>query len=145
MLEREGVIAELWSRLATVTGVTYTARNPKAEPSADNFSAIQFFELQDVVESETKRGGYPAYRRMLKVAVEGFISASAEGAATKEIGLFAIEIKKKVYAGGVTLGGRCKISESETSRIMRPPTGEHSIGIGIIFEIRYTENIASIM
>ncbi len=43
MLERERMMQELWRRLASVEGVVYTARNPKAEPGVKNLPAIQFF------------------------------------------------------------------------------------------------------
>jgi len=143
--ERELIIAELWERLANVTGVVYTARNPKKPPSAESLPAIQFFELGDLVEEASSRGGYPAYRRRVTVVIECFIAGSSESAATKELGAFVQEMKKKVYEGGATLGRRCSISERDASRILRPPAGSHVAGVGIAFEIRYVENISTLI
>lgn len=144
MAERENIIAELWNRLAAVQGVQYTARNPKAEPGVDNMPCIQFFEMEDPVAEATQRGGYPAYKRALRVVVEAFVKSSTEASASKELGDFIILIKKQVYKDGVSLGRLCQITEIETSRVLRPPTGENVIGLGIIFELKYIETIANL-
>lgn len=144
MLEREKIIAELWRRLAAVNGVRFTARNPKVEPSVDNMPCIQFFELDDEVQESSQRGGFPAYKRALQVAVESFIKASTDAAATKELGDFIIGIKKALYSDGISLGHLCQISEIRASQILRPPVGENVIGIGIIFELRYVETVSNL-
>ena len=74
--------------------------------------------------------------------IEPFIAGSTENAASKELGMFVKEMKKKIYLGGPTLGKRCVISESEASRIHRPPAGDNSAGVGIALIITYTEEIA---
>ena len=145
MREREVTIAKLWSRMSEVPGVSFTARNPVAPPSIENLPAIQFFELGDGVVRMTRRGGYPVYVRELTVVVEPFIKASTEAASSKELGEFVQEVKKKIYEGGVTLGGTCsELEEVDCSRILRPPVGEHVTGIGIALKITYIENIAAL-
>lgn len=144
MLEREEIIAELWKRLSNVSGVKHTARNPKAPPKTTDFPAIQFWELSDVVIDVKDRGGHPIYRRELSVVIEPFIAGSTENASSKELGVLVQEMKKKIYQGGPTLGKRCVISESEASRVHRPPTGENAAGVGIALIITYIEEIAKL-
>jgi hypothetical protein len=144
MLEREAIIQELWSRLASVTGVAFTARNPKQEPSVDNLPCIQFWEMDDKVEEESARGGYPSFKRSFDVVVEPFVLASTDASASKVLNDFIIEIKKQVYRDGVSLGGLCRVSEAGSSRILRPPVGENVIGIGITFTFRYVETVANL-
>ena len=94
---------------------------------------------------ETQRGGYPAYIRRLEVVIDSYIPGTTEESATKELGLFIQEVKKKIYQGGVTLGGKCKsIKEIESSRVLRPPVGENSIGLGLAFNILYVEEIGKL-
>ena len=141
MLERELILRELWKRMSQVDGVKYTARNPKAPPSTGDLPAIQFFELPDTVESASSRGGYPIYKRKMAIAIELIISAEHEGASSKVLGEFANEVKKKLYAGGVKLGGRnCQIQETDASRVLRPPIGDNVSMIGINLEIIYIED-----
>lgn len=146
MREREILIAEFWKRIASVTGVVKTARNPSDNPSTDDFPAIQFFELDDKVMQSGRRGGYPIYQRTLMLTVEAFIAATSESASSKELGAFVQEAKKKIYAGGNNLNKTCnEITELGCTRVLRPPVGKNSVGIGIIFEIKYIENITTIM
>lgn len=146
MAERDLMIEELWSRLTSVPGVKYTARNPSSPPSSSQMPAIQLFEFPDTVEEASQRGSYPAYKRKISVAVEAFITATSEETATREILAFAKEVKKKVYAGGNNLGRTCSsIVEEEASRILRPAAGENIVGIGIVFQIRYIEDVSKIM
>jgi hypothetical protein len=146
MREREIAIAEFWKRIASVTGVIKTARNPSDNPSASDFPAIQFFELDDTITGKGRRGGYPIYTRTLIVTAEAFIPGTSESAATKELGDFVQEMKKKIYAGGNNLNKTCsEITEIGCTRVLRPPVGKNSIGIGVIFEIKYIENISTIM
>jgi len=144
MLEREAIIQEFWSRLSQVTGVQFTARNPKTEPSVDNLPCIQFWEMDDKVEEIDGRGGYPAHKRAFDVVAECFIKSSSDAEATKDLNDFIIELKKKVYVDGQSLAGLCRISEVEYSRILRPPVGENVIGIGITFRFRYIETVAKL-
>lgn len=145
MIERETIVQELWSRLASVDGVLFTARNPKTRPKITDFPCIQFFELEDVVIKQTSRGGYPVYLRKMGVAVESFITATSEPSATKELGEFIQKVKRKIFAGGLTLGKKCQeIIEMESSRILRPPIGENSVGLGIALDIYYTEDIGKL-
>lgn len=146
MREREILIAEFWRRIASVTGVVKTARNPGDIPNVDDFPAIQFFELDDTIVSSGRRGGYPIYSRKLILTTEAFIPATSESASSKELGVFVQEIKKKIYAGGNNLNKTCsEITELGCTRVLRPPVGENSIGIGLIFDVRYVENISTIM
>lgn len=144
MLERERILAELWSRMSEVTGVAYTARNPKAPPNTDDLPAIQFFEFDDEVEEASSRGGYPSYKRTFDLILEVFIAGSSESSSSKELGAFVQEVKKKLYAGGPTLGKTCSFKESKSTRVLRPPAGENVAGIGIKLEIRYVEDIAAL-
>ena len=146
MLERESAIAELWRRMASVPGVNYTTRNPKAPPSIDDMPTINIFELEDEVIGKGTRGGYPIYKRSLPIVLEVFIVGSSESAATKELGLFLQEMRKKLYEGGVNLGRKCaEISETTQTRVLRPPTGEHTVGIGLSFDMIYIEDISKLM
>lgn len=146
MLERETIITELWSKLAAVDTVVYTARNSKAPPSLRELPAILFFEMADEVEKVSSRGATakPSYHRKLRVAIESYITASAEGAATKELGLFIQKVKTKLYEDGQILAGLAAFKEVETSRIFRPPMGEHVIGVGFVIEIVYIEDIGAL-
>ncbi len=145
MLQREAIIRELWSRMSSVEGVKYTARNPGAPPNVARLPAIQIFEFPDKVMEVSKRGGYPIYKRKMQVIIEHFVAAATEGAATKEIMAFLLLSKKKLYAAGATLGGLCSLTEVEASRILRPATGSHVAGIGVTLEITYVEDVGSIM
>lgn len=144
MLEREEILEVLWRRMSEVSGVSYTVRNPEAPPGIDDLPAVQIFELGDEVVKVDSRGGYPAYTRRLSVALEGFIKATKEEAASKEIMAFLLEIKKKLYEGGPTLGKRCLLVEKSASRVLRPPAGEHSVGIGVALEIQYVEDTSKL-
>lgn len=143
MREREEIIQELWSRLAGVPGVAFTARNPKDPPSIKDMPCIQFFETEDTVESSSRRGGssYPNHRRRMSVVVEAFMAAEEEGSSSKELGTFVQNLKKTLYVDGVTLGGLCEIREVRTGRILRPPIGGAVVGVGLTFEIRYVEDV----
>lgn len=146
MREREIFITEFWRRVALVSGVVKTARNPGDNPSTDDFPAIQFFELDDTIEAQGRRGGYPIYTRKLILAVEFFIVATSEASASKELSAFVQEGKKKIYQGGNNLGKTCnEIVEAGCTRVLRPPVGKNAVGIGVVFEVNYTENIATIM
>lgn len=143
MIEREQVIEALWGRLAAVPGVQRTARNPKEEPSVTDMPVIQFFELIDRVRSATLRGSqrHPAYKRQLTIAVEAFVTAPTEAAVSQELVSFINALKTKLYEGGNNLGIRgIEFVESESSRVLRPPTGEAVAGLGIVLRITYTED-----
>ena len=145
MLEREAIIAELWRRIDAVNGVVFTARNPASPPSKDDFPAIQFFELDDLVTDSSMRGGYPVYRRELDVAIEFFVAGTIEVASSKELGQFVQAGKTKLYEGGPTLGRRWEFKETTASRVLRPPVGKHSAGIGIVIVIKYIEDVSRLM
>ena len=145
MFEREIIKEEIAYRMSQVDGVMFTARNPKTPPNAEDFPAILMFEYPDEVESKGLRGGYPIYKRKFKVVIECYITASSEGAATTELGDFVEKIKKKIYEGNNTLSKKAsELNELELSQVMRPPVGDNTIGIGIIFEVSYIENIANL-
>ena len=142
MLEREEIIEELQRRMWLVTGIKKVARNTKAEPSVDDLPYIGIFELPDVVEEVDTRGATkpPDYRRRMGVMIESFIAASSEGASSQEMFIFVGELKKQLYTGGQTLGGLCAFREVDYSRVLRPPAGDNTIGIGIALEIVYIED-----
>ena len=147
MLEREQLIEELWSRLANVSGVQYTARNPKAEPGVDNMPCIQFFEMDDTPEPAQSRGGsaaYPAYKRTLKVIIEAFVKGTSEASSSKELAEFVLDVKRSLYTTGNVLIPNSMFLETEGSRMLRPPTGDNVVGIGIVLEITYIEDIAKL-
>jgi len=144
MQEREAAVSEFWKRAAATETVVFTARNPKEPPADDNLPAIQFFELEDEVASASRRGGYPAHIRNLTVVAEMFLKAESEGSANKELYDLAAKFKAKIYEGRVNnLGGACaEISEVSAGRVLRPDVGGPVIGMGIVFRIRYIENVA---
>ncbi len=144
MLYREVIMAELWRRLASVTGVAWTARNPSAPPVAANLPAIQIFELEDEVHDYGRRGGWPQYKRSLTVVVEVFVQGSSEGAASKELFTFLGLVKKALYQGGSSLNGLGEIREISTSRLLRPPAGGNVVGVGLYLQISYVEDTAAL-
>lgn len=142
MLERENIIGEIWKRLSEVSGVGFTARNPKEPPSTDNLPSLTFFELEDMIEEQRMRGGKPQYRRRLTLVIEAFVDGSTESLAVQELAAFVILMKAKLFADGSNLGGRCsEIVETESSRILRPETGGNVAGIGLAFDVKYVETI----
>jgi hypothetical protein len=145
MWERETAIAEFWRRVAGVDGVVYTARNPKTPPTVDKLPAIQFFEFSDEVIDRKMMGGKPHYRRKLTLILETFINAETEHSSTYELGLFVQKIKKAIFSDGTSLGRACsEIQETGASRVLRPPVGDNVVGIGLIFDLQYIEDISKI-
>lgn len=144
MLQRDKIMSEFWHRISHVEGVSWTARNPSAPPGAENMPAIQIFELSDTVTERTMRGGYPAYKRVMRVVMEIFIKGTSEGASSSELFAFLEKVKKAMYQGGPSLGGLCEFSEVGSDRMLRPPAGQHIIGIGLEIEIAYVENTATL-
>jgi hypothetical protein len=145
MLEREEIIAALWQRMASVSGVQRTARNPVNPPTETDLPCINIFELSDEVTDAKSRGGSrsPAYKRELRVVVEPFVLGDSEPQATQKLGLFVIELKKKLYEGGNTLGlSGVEVLEEEMSQVYRPPNTEKIAGIGITLKIKYVEDIS---
>lgn len=141
MSSREDIMSEIWRRMTLISGVKYTARNPKAEPGKDDFPAIQIIELVDTVQQVSRRGNFPLYRRLLKLAIELFIEGTSEGAATKELMVFINNFKTELYRGGPTLSGKAvDLVEFDTSQVLRPPVGTHSTGISMVFNITYVED-----
>ena len=145
MLEREQILGALWERMASVTGVKRTARNPVNPPNVDDLPCINMFELADNVVATQRRGATqpPAYKRELVVVLEPFVLGSSEPQATKELGAFVQELKKKLYEGGTTLGLKnVEIEETEMTQVLRPPAMERVAGVGISLKIRYVEDIS---
>jgi hypothetical protein len=141
MSSREELMAEVWRRMTLINGVQYTARNPKAEPGKDDFPAIQIIELVDAVQKVSRRGSFPIYQRLLKLAIELFIEGTSEGAATKELMAFINDFKTELYRGGPTLSGKAvDMVEFDSSQVLRPPVGTHSTGISMVFNITYLED-----
>ena len=94
-------------------------------------------------------GDYPRYIREWDIFVSAFILPSVandDEVATTEIDDYLeTKVKKAVYTGGNTLGGKCaEIIEEGTGLYVLPPTGEAGIGITSHFLVRYLENIANL-
>lgn len=141
MIERETWAQALWSRLAGVEGMVYTARNPKAQPTFDRIPFAQFFELEDNVEATSSRGGWPVFKRRSRIVVEIFIAGTTEGSATQELGTFVRKVKRAIFNGGVNLGGACaEIREIAQSQVLRPQDGKPTIGIGLVYDVLYIED-----
>jgi len=146
MIEREALMSELWSRMSQVKTSIYTTRNSSIPLKLENLPAIQIFEGDDMVQEESQRGGYPIYRRLLAVQIELCINATSEGAASKELGEFVDLCKKKLYAGGANLGGKCsRIKEVGMGAVIRPPIGDTAIAVGFEVEVLYTEEVSKII
>lgn len=143
MLEREILIKELWRRLSNVSTVNRTARNPASPPSIGDLPVIQFFELEDIVEGNTSRNGYPAYKRKLNLVIEAYTTATDEATSSKTLGEFVQLVKKELYRNGNNLNGTCVlIAETGSSRILRPPVADNAVGISLNFDVIYIENIS---
>lgn len=124
----------------------YTARNPKDPPGIDKMPCGQFFELDDVVTQESRRGGsqYPMFKRRMVLVLEVFLVGATEASASKELGKFVQDVKKSIYSDGNTLGKRCEIRETSAGRVLRPPVGGAVIGVGLTFEIAYVEDVGKL-
>jgi hypothetical protein len=147
-MDRESIIAEVWERLSEVTGVTRTARNPVNPPAEEDYPFIALFEDRDRVVDQRMRGAtdLPTYKRILPVVIEVYILASSEMSASKELGAFVLEVKRKVYEGGITLGIHgVSIKETGASEVYRPEGLEKVAGIGLFFDIQFTEDLQSIL
>lgn len=142
MLLREQIMQELQDRMWDVPNVTFVARNPNVPLKPEQLPAIQFFEMIDPTEGRVEFDrGYPIYKRSLTVIIESFIKGSTEAASSKELSNFIRELKKKLYAGGPTLGDLCMIAEVEAGRVLRPPPGDNMTGIGFVLAISYREHV----
>ena len=139
---REIIAREIHRRLYSVPNTQIVFRNPKIEPTVDNLNCISFFELGDVVAKVSFRGGIPYYIRTLNMIIEPLIISDTEGESTPDLTAYVKEVKKKLYAGGTTLGGTCdNFVEVDTSAIIRPPIGENAAGIGLSLNITYKEDL----
>jgi hypothetical protein len=131
--------------MASISGVRRTARNPVNPPSEGDYPCVNIFELDDMVTSPRSRGASkaPAYKRELSVVVEPFVMGDSEPQATQKLGLFVIELKKKLYEGGITLGlSGVEVTEESMSQIYRPSNTEKIAGVGITLKISYVEDIS---
>ena len=145
-MEREAIMAEVWHRMSNVTGVFKVDRNPSKPPSMSDLPVIHLFDQDDTVISRSSRGGYPIYTREFTLHIATYIIADNNSSASQELGLFIIEIKKKLYLGGTTLGKTCcDFSEVLTTPYKRPPISGDSIGVGLKFIITYLEDIGNYM
>jgi len=147
VLEREAILAALWKRMAAVSGVARTARNPVDPPSLEDLPCINMFELQDKVVGVKKRGAslLPEYRREVSVALEVFVAGSSEPQSSQALGLFVQDVKRKLYEGGVTLGLKgVEVEETDASQILRPSKMDSVAGIGILLKIKYVEDVTKL-
>ena len=139
---RELIAKEIHRRLSTVPGTQIVFRNPKVEPTVDDLPCISFFELGDVVQKRGMRGGVPYYLRTFNLIVEPIIVSDSEGESSPDLIAYVKEVKKKLYEGGVNLGGTCDdLIEVDASQIIRPPIGENAAGIGLSINITYKEDV----
>ena len=147
MLVRELIFEELWRRMALVTGVTSTARNPINPPAESDLPRINLFELSDEVDSASTRGRErsPVFKRTLTILLECFTVADSEAATSKTLWDFVEQMKIQLYSGGNSLGMRMlEVMEVRTSEVYRPPDLEKVAGVGIELEIAYVEDISTI-
>ena len=141
MLQREKILEELEKRMTQISGVGFVARNPEKEPSYNDLPCVNIFEMPDMVDDMSRRGGKPAYKRSFQLIIETFISGSTAAKASKELMAFVILVKAALYAAPFGLGGLArKIKEDQYSRVHRPGVGEHVAGIGIAITIFYIED-----
>lgn len=139
---RENIVQELHKRMSEVPGTQIVLRNPKTEPTTDDLNCISIFELGDPVKQVSTRGGIPYYIRNLNVIIEAMIRSDTEGGSSPELIAYVKELKKKLYEGGISLGGTCDLFvEIDSSQILRPPIGGNAAGIGISLNITYKEDI----
>lgn len=143
-IRREAILTELWQRLYTTTGVTRVSRNPDTAVDPDDLPLINMFEREDTIlpQGRSMRGGYPAYKRRLLVALEFFYKGTSEESATKELLVFVNAAKKAIFVDGISLGGICEIAEIDATEVIMVEGGDHARAIGIGFEIRYAEDVA---
>lgn len=138
--ERETIMATIWEQLYNVTGAGRVVRNPESPSEADDHPVIHIYELEDVIKSTTKRGGRPAYKRALTIAVEPFVAGTTEESASKELGEF-VTLVKSALLSDPSLGGLCEIQETDSTSVAVVPGGDHIRGMGIGFVVHYTEQI----
>lgn len=145
--EREEIITRLWSRMASVTGVKSTARNPSNPPKESELPRINIFEGDDVVVKESSRGASqkPHYNRDWTVVLETFIRATSEKAGSKELSAFMSLVKSRLYDGGITLGLRnVSVQEKSSTGLLRAPDLDLVMGIGLVLSVRYVEDCATL-
>jgi len=140
-MKREYLVQELWSRLAAISGVQTTARNPKQPPKEGEFPRINIFDLEESVDEAQ---AFRSQKLSFSLLVEFFVEASSEQAGTKELMAFADSVVGAMYQTGLKLarqGHLGVIVEQKRSRVLRPPVGGPVFGLGIWFEIRYVEDL----
>ena len=142
MMQRETIVEEVHRRLAGVSGVRRCVRDPEAPPGEGGLPAIHIFELNDEV-TDSKGQLYPSHRSVLGLAIEVFIAGTSEGAAPKELMSFVEAVLKALYIDGASLGGLALLRMTGATRIV-VVEGDHVRGIGLAFDIVYSEDIRAI-
>lgn len=140
-MKREYLIQELWSRLAAVSGVQSTARNPKEPPKEGEFPRINLFDLEEEVDEAQ---AFRSQKLTFSLLTEHFIEATSEHSGSKELMAFTDLVVDAMYQTGLRLakaGHIGVITERRRSRVLRPPTGGPVFGLGIWWEIRYVEDL----
>lgn len=138
-MRREEIVVELIRRLSGIEGVSYVARNPKAPPSIDQLPAITIWELTDNILKHDSRGRY-SHHRKLSLVVEWIIDGTAEGRCSKEAVAYADVVRGAIFVDGISLGQtQCEVREKSFSRVLRPPAGDATAGLGMELEIEYIE------
>ena len=151
-MNRNTIAKEIQKRLVAITtgngysySVTAVLRNPEEEPSPDLMPIITMFELTDRIDEERRLGAsrMPAYKRSFQVALELWRKSTTSGLVSQDVLTMLSDVRKVIFADGTTLGGIAShVVELETSRIFRPPIGNYVGGIGILLEIKYTEDFS---
>jgi len=144
VLHRESILVELEKRMTQVTGVSFVARNPEADPGINDLPCINIFEMADRVMETHGRGGAPVYKREIQIVLETFIKGTKEAKSTKELMAFLKLVKVKLYEVPAGLGGLVyRIREDEFSRVHRPGIGDHVAGIGMALTLVYVEDTSN--
>ena len=143
MLKREQIILEFWKRVASVSGMTYTARNPVASPNVDDLPIGNIFDFpaKAVKTAGSSRTGIPIIGFDMSVILEVYMAGTTEYSSTNEFFTFYTEVLKAIYVDGASLGDlKCHIMLNEMTRIFRPPIGGNTVGIGTVFTVSYFED-----
>jgi len=152
-MKRESLVIEIQRRLNLIKiangctfDISYVFRNPEEEPTPEAMPCTNLFEMQDAVTEERSRGTRPPlYLRELTIILESWYKSVSTGVASKDILTFLKHMRTAIFSDGVTLGGlSLGISETEVSRIFRPPIGNNVVGIGMVLRIKYLEDFSNL-
>lgn len=155
MNPRDAILEQIEARLWTVPGVKSVLRYPVEPPLSSEMPAVSFFWGTDETVKVTSTGhsgvpgsGYPALTRHWQITVIPYLTASDgvdDALAEREINEFLISIRRALYAEDLTLSGACDlIYEKRIGTPIKPRQGEPGIGVGVDYEIRYSEFVSDV-